>query len=61
MTRETNYIVTLANIIVADNPNDAVKQMVAYVADYGPQAGYRVEDVTTGQEWFIDAEELNIQ
>lgn len=53
------YSVTVSNIFEAADPEDAVKQMVAWLADYADKAGYSVE--TDRLYTFIDAEYLNIR
>lgn len=53
------YIVTVANFFAADSPEDALRQMVAYLDDYRTKAGYRVENYETGASSFIDAKTVN--
>jgi hypothetical protein len=53
---EKEYTVTIACNFEADSPEDAVKQMAAWLDDYCYKAGYRVTDGK--DKWFIDAERL---
>jgi hypothetical protein len=57
MMRE--YTVSVACNFEADDPLDALRQMVAWLDDARYQAGYRVTS-ETGDSIFIDAEEIDI-
>lgn len=54
------YTVSVENIFTADSPQDAVRQMVAWLDDHAGEAGYRVDDPECpGRlDLFIDAELL---
>jgi hypothetical protein len=55
---EQQYNVTISNSFDADSPEDALRQMVAYLVDYAPQAGYRVTNMDTAASVFLDAEDV---
>lgn len=50
------YTVSVACNFEAISPEDAVKQMVAWLDDCAYAAGYRVTD--GNDSWFLDAEKL---
>jgi hypothetical protein len=62
------YEISVSNYFDADDPEDAVRQMVAWLVDQAHTAGYRVnfyedtEDACPSepsQTWHIDAETLS--
>lgn len=60
MTR--TYRVDVSNLFEADSPEDAIKQMAAWLVEGSYTAGYRVwleHDWPNGPSHFIDAEELD--
>ena len=54
------YEVTIGNIFDADTPEDAVKQMVAWLDESAANGGYRATSVLRPSDTvFIDAEDLD--
>ena len=51
-----DFEVSVHNIFEAENPKDAVNQMVEWLLEAVTQAGYRVTNLDTSQTDFIDAE-----
>lgn len=52
------YTVSVSSIFEADNPEDAVMQMAAWLDEYAYFAGYRVDNNDKNLSFFIDAEIL---
>lgn len=54
-----NYYVTISNNFEADSPEDAVREMIAYLS-HADRLSYVVEDVETGglASTYVDASEL---
>jgi hypothetical protein len=67
----TTYEVSVSNYFDADDPEDAVRQAIAWLVDYAPSVGYRVtreytdeyigDDLRAPDTWFIDADDLEPQ
>jgi hypothetical protein len=55
---DVTYEVSVACVFEADSPEDAVRQMVAWVSEQAHMAGYRWERFNPGATGFIDAEDL---
>ena len=53
------YTIRVSNIFEAESFEDAVLQMVAWLDENAYAAGYRVDNNSTGESRFIDAERLN--
>jgi hypothetical protein len=56
---QANYIVAVSCMFEATDPEDALKQMVAWIDQCAYTAGYRVTNTVTGQETFVDAEGID--
>jgi hypothetical protein len=56
-----DYEVSVSNTFEAESPQDALSQMVAWVADHAYQIGYRVVDAEDPSRCnvFIDAEDID--
>jgi hypothetical protein len=57
-TAETQYTVSVACSFDATSYQDAVQQMVAWIADNAYMAGYRATNDDTGESLFVDAEDM---
>lgn len=53
-TSTTEYTVSVSNKFTAETPEDALRQMVAWLDDNAAKAGYRIDD--GGGSVFLDAE-----
>jgi hypothetical protein len=59
MSTPTAYEVTVANVFDAASPEDAVIQMVTWLIDSAPSAGYRVEWFNPDGTTFIDGDDID--
>lgn len=60
---EQYYTISLANGFDAESPEDAVKQFVAWMLDYGAGSGFRVkwnDENDCSHTVFIDGDDLGI-
>lgn len=55
---EQYYIVSVSCPFPATSPEDALKQMVAWLDDHVTKAGYRIDNLSTDETVFIDAEKV---
>lgn len=55
------YIVEIRNVFEAEDHDDAVKQMIAYLVDNAQHAGYRVYGENDKHHYgvFIDADDID--
>lgn len=57
---EQEYEVSVSNIFLATDPQDALAQMTSWIDEAVYVAGYRVKNNDTGESWFIDAEDGSV-
>lgn len=53
-----DFYVSVSCVFEADNPIDAVKQMIGWLDEYRHMAGYRVKDANNNS-MFIDAGDIS--